>query len=193
MIHQENLPAALDAVCQKASAHSTSGRPFVIGIDGPCGSGKSTLAEALHERLGGLLVRMDSYFLQPHQRSESRLSQPGGNFDLERFEKQIAKPLRCGSPLILQQFSCKTQTLSNAQTMRPEGFVIIEGTFSFHPALQDLYDLRIGVTIDPETQRERLSQRESPDSFARFQTRWIPLENLYFQTFSPLKNADFLF
>ena len=32
---------------------------------------------------------MDDYFLQPYQRTEERLAEPGGNVDYERFKEEI--------------------------------------------------------------------------------------------------------
>ena len=57
-----------------------------VAIEGKCTSGKTTLANYLGEVYDCNVFSMDSFFLQPHQRTEERLAQPGGNVDYERFK-----------------------------------------------------------------------------------------------------------
>ena len=70
--------------------------PAILAIDGRCASGKSTLGQELAEKWNASLFHMDDFYLQPHQRTEERLAEPGGNVDRERFLKEVLLPLRSG-------------------------------------------------------------------------------------------------
>ena len=67
----------------------------VVAIDGNSASGKTTLAEELREEFSARVFHCDDYFLQPYQRTEQRLNETGGNFDRERFRKEVAEPAGC--------------------------------------------------------------------------------------------------
>ena len=71
--------------------------------------------------------------------------------------------------------------------------LILEGSYAFHPELYPYYDLRIFLDINPEIQKKRLQNRETPESYQRFLDRWIPLEEKYFETFDPKEKADLYF
>jgi len=60
----------------RTKLNQTANRPFLIAIDGCCGSGKTTLANKLAKELNASVFHMDDFFLQPHQRTEKRLSEP---------------------------------------------------------------------------------------------------------------------
>ena len=47
--------------------------------------------------------------------------------------------------------------------------------------------------VSPEEQLRRIAARSGPEKLAAFQARWIPLEEAYFQAFSPEKHCDFYF
>lgn len=50
----------------------------------------------LREQLNCTVFHIDDYFLRPEQRTETRLAQPGGNVDYERFAEEILNPLKSG-------------------------------------------------------------------------------------------------
>ena len=85
---------------------------MIIAIDGRSGAGKSTLAATLEEKLGVSVVHMDDFFLQPPQRTQERLLEPGGNVDYERVEQQVLQPLKAGAERIsYHRFDCKTMSM----------------------------------------------------------------------------------
>ena len=155
-------------------------RPAILAIDGRCASGKTTLAKKLAEEWNAALFHMDDFYLQPHQRTAERLAEPGGNADRERFLAEVLQPLREGKAVSYRRFDCGTMSFEPARIILPGKIAIVEGSYSCHPALRDLYDFRIFMDIDPKTQQERLLRRNGPDGLERFRTRWIPLEETYF-------------
>lgn len=162
-------------------------KPFIAAIDGRCGGGKSTLAARLEE-MGWAVFHMDDFFLQPYQRTPERLSAPGGNADRERFEAEILRPLRQGARQITYRpFDCKSMSLAPPVTVNLEkgSFCAVEGSYCCHPELWDSYDLHIFLTVDRETQMQRIISRcgENASKAEIFRTRWIPMEEKYFAAF----------
>ncbi len=154
----------------------------VLAIEGGAGSGKTTLAETLAGLYPGATVfHADDFFPRPEQRTAERLAQPGGNLDRERLEEEILRPLRRGETVTYRPFDCGAMTLKAPVTVCPGPLNIVEGSYSFHPALAAYYDLSVFLDITPEAQRRRILARNGPEWAAAFFQRWIPLENTYFR------------
>lgn len=162
----------------------------LVAIDGPCASGKTTLAKELSELLQCPVVHADHFFLRPEQRTAARLAEPGGNMDRERLS-EVLLPLREGKEARYRPFLCSHQYLGEPILILPAPVILVEGSYSCHPDLEGLYDLRIFLCIESREQMKRLAQRESPESLERFRERWIPLENRYFSEYG-IKNRAHL-
>ncbi len=164
---------------------------LLIAIDGKCGSGKTTLALLLNEIYQGNVFHMDDFFLQPYQRTSSRLEKPGENVDHERFLKEVLEPLSFKQNVLYQPFDCSKMALSNEiETILNKPINIIEGTYSLHPNLIDYYDLKIALTIDDHLQMERIVRRNGSQMAEKFRDLWIPLENRYFNELHIFYKAD---
>lgn len=155
-------------------------RPLLVAIDGRCGAGKTTIAEQLRQRIGCTVVHMDHFFLRREQRSEQRLQTPGENVDHERFLAEVLLPLRRGLPFTYRPYDCKAQALGEPIPIVPGEICVVEGSYACHRALWPYYDLRIFLTVDPETQLERIRARGGDAVVPVFRERWIPLEEAYF-------------
>lgn len=167
---------------------------LLVAIDGRCASGKSTLAEELKKDLGCAVLHMDDFFLRPEQRTDERLQIPGGNVDHERFADEILRPLRDGAKRIsFRAYDCASQALRAPSCVDAGGIVVVEGSYSCHPALWDAYDLRIFLTVSPEEQAERIRARDGEDRFRVFRDRWIPLEESYFSAYRIRERCDLCF
>ncbi len=165
--------------------------PVIVSIDGRCASGKTTLGGLLAKQYpDALLLHMDDYYLQPHQRTAKRYAIPGENIDHERFLEQILKPASENRPLILQRLVCPDLVLEEASSVSPSGLIIIEGSYSFHPDLLPYYDLKIFVSTSPKKQLERIEKRNGPAKAEDFKNRWIPLEEKYIAACHPQQKAD---
>lgn len=153
----------------------------VVALDGMCASGKSTLAAYVAQTLGASVFHMDDFFLQPHQRTSERLAEPGGNVARERFLEEVLLPISRGaSSVSYRRFDCSVQTLLEPVSVNVAPLVLVEGAYSMHPALRPFYAFGAFLSVEPQLQRTRILQRNGEAGLRRFEERWIPLENRYF-------------
>ena len=165
-------------------------RPL-IAIDGRCGCGKSSLGAELAAKLHAPLFHMDDFYLPFAQRSENWRERPAGNMDLERFRREVLEPLRCGESVLYLAYCCPEDSFLPERVISPGPAAIIEGSYSHHPLLADYYDLKLFVTANSRIQQERLRRREG-SHYSAFKETWIPMEELYFETFDIEAHADCL-
>lgn len=157
------------------------GERVILAIDGRSGAGKSSLAALLASVYdGALVVHMDDFFLQPHQRTAQRLQTPGGNVDHERFLEEVLAPMRRGEAFWYRPFDCGRMEIGEGMRLSPGRLCIVEGSYSLHPSLASAYDLRVALRIDAAAQRARILARNGEQMLARFIEMWIPLEERYF-------------
>ena len=71
--------------------------------------------------------------------------------------------------------------------------MVVEGSYSCHPALWDNYDLHVFLTLSPSEQMERITRREGADRAVIFRDRWIPMEEKYFKTFQIAQQCELCF
>lgn len=177
----------------KTELAKTEKRPFLIAIDGNCGSGKTTLANYLKEQLSCSLFHMDDFFLQPHQRTEERLSEPGGNVDYERFKEEVLDHVADAAGVIYRPFSCHEWKLADDTLTIPyNDIVVIEGSYSHHPYFKDVYDVKIFLEILAEEQKKRIVHRDGEAIWPMFENKWIPMENKYFEEFEIKEISDYV-
>ena len=157
------------------------GSPVRVALDGPCASGKSTLGAALARIYSCPLIPMDDFFLQPHQRSPERLTQPGSNVDYERFFREVLSPLRNGKPVRYRPWRCGEGDFGPEIVIPPAPLTVVEGVYSLRPDLREHYHLRVWVEAPWEVRRQRLLERGGSGCLERFQQLWIPLEDRYFE------------
>ena len=170
--------------------HKTKKSPFLIAIDGNCGSGKTTLGNFLAKELNASLFHMDNFFLQPHQRTEERLSEPGGNVDYERFQEEVLNHLADACGVTFRPFNCHEWKLADiAVTVPYNTIVIVEGSYSHHPYFGDFYDVKLFLEISPEEQKKRILARDGEAMWPMFRDKWIPMENQYFEAFKIKENS----
>ena len=163
----------------------------IVAIDGKCTSGKTTLASQLAEIYDCNVFHMDDFFLRPEQRTPGRFAEIGGNVDYERFQEEVLLPLKSGKAFSYRPFDCSTFTLAAPVTVAPKKRKVIEGTYSHHPYFGNPYDLKILLTVDEETQRQRILERPA-FLHKRFFEEWIPMENRYFDGFAIPSEAGFI-
>jgi len=159
-----------------------NGTPSIIAIDGMCGSGKSYLADLIEARFDCNVFHMDDFFLPLEMKTKERLAQPGANVHYERFKKEVLEPLVKQQTVIYRPYLCGKWEFGEPITVEPKKLTIIEGTYSMHPKLRDAYDLKIFLSVDDSVQRERIRIREGEEKLKQFIEKWIPLENLYFNS-----------
>lgn len=162
----------------------------VVALDGRCGSGKTTLAARLQKDLRCSVYHMDDFFLRPEQRTEERLSQPGGNVDHERFLEEVLLPLQGTQPITYRPYLCTQQRLGSPVTVGANRLTVVEGAYACHPKLWAHYDLRVFLSVAPDEQMRRIEKRSGPEKAAMFAQRWIPFEERYFKAFDIPARCD---
>ena len=162
----------------------------LLAIDGNCCAGKTTMASRLGAMLGASVFHLDDYFLQMHMRTPERLSQPGGNVDAERFLEEVLLPAKRGETAHVVKYDCHEDLLLPPVPVLPGRIVIVEGAYSLHPLLASYYDLKVFCRIDPALQLSRIRARNGEAALKVFESRWIPLENNYFQALDVLSQCD---
>lgn len=187
------MQSILSAIFERIPAVRQSDRPFLVAIDGRSASGKSTLSLAIQERIGCPVIQMDQFFLRPEQRVPSRYEMPGGNVDHERFLTEVLLPLQDGLSFSYRPFNCHTMDFDPPLQVAKSEVCIVEGSYSCHPLLRKYYDLRVFLTISPEEQRRRILSRNGPEQAEMFFSRWIPLEERYFDAFDVQDSCHLIF
>jgi len=182
----------IDILTEKIAQLRLSKNPLLVAIDGRCGSGKTTLAKKLHNAFGGNLFHMDDFYLRPEQRTPERYAEPGGNVDYERFLEEVLTPVCEGNEFSFRPFDIKIWNLGESKHVSPEHINIIEGSYSLHPSLASLYDIKVFLDIDKDEQMKRIVKRNGKEHALDFRDRWIPLEELYFAAHNVHKICDFV-
>ena len=167
-------------------------RSQIIALDGRSASGKTTLAADLSAVTGAAVIHMDDFFLPPALRTAERLAVPGGNVHYERFIADVLPHLKEEAAFSYPRFDCGIMALNGEQQVPAGALRIVEGAYSCHPALGDYMTLRAFSDIDPAEQQRRILARNGPESWERFRTRWIPLEEAYFEAYRLRERADLL-
>jgi uridine kinase len=162
-----------------------------MAIDGGAASGKTTLANILSERYGAPIIHMDDFFLRPEQRTPERFAEAGENFDRERFLREVVPYIRNNQTFSYQIFDCSAMSLGGYREIPQSPLIIIEGSYSHHPEFSDIFDLRVFLSVSEDERKKRILARNGEKS-EMFFTRWIPLENKYFEAFSIREKADFI-
>jgi len=172
---------------------SVPNRTMVIAIDGRAASGKTTLARQLGDILSAGIVHMDDFFLPPELRTGERLAEPGGNVHYERFASQVLPCIRNNEAFTYPTFDCSKMQLDGERAVKASPWRIVEGSYSQHPALGDYMDVRVFCHVDAREQMQRILVRNGERMAQMFATRWIPMEEKYFEAYDIRKQADFEF
>lgn len=186
-----NIKTALKEISAELINLRSCDKPFIVAVDGRCASGKTTFAAKLASLTGMAVVHMDDFFLQPFQRTKSRLEIPGENVDWERFKSEVLLPLSKGERARFRPFDCHTLWFKDEITVSPENGVIAEGTYSLNKALKDFYSSSVFLTVSPEVQMKRIIARNGEKGAKVFKEKWIPLEEKYFSAYNIQNNCDY--
>lgn len=177
------------AAAKKAAVNN---RRTVVAVDGSCASGKTTLADEIAHILGCDTVHADDFFLPVQLRTEQRLSQPGGNIHHERFLSEVISHISGKEGFSYRRFDCSTASFSSSVAIAPGDFAVVEGAYCLHPVFGDYFDIAVFVDIPLEERRRRILLRNGEEKLAVFDSKWISLENKYFEAFEPQKRCRFV-
>lgn len=180
-------------IFQRTDSLMKSFNRILVAIDGNCGAGKSTLAALIGDVYDSNVFHMDHFFLRPEQRTKERLEEIGGNVDYIRFREEVIDGIQRGSEFKYRIYDCKKMLIDEYITVRPKKLNIIEGAYSMHPALIGYYDLKVFLGIDEKTQRDRILERNGEIMLKQFLSKWIPMENRYFEQLKIEEKCDLVY
>ncbi|HHU89604.1 MAG TPA: uridine kinase [Clostridiaceae bacterium] len=164
-----------------------------IAIDGNSGAGKTTLAKYIEEHFDCNVFHMDDFFLPLELKTEERLKEVGGNVDYVRFRHEVADRLIEGGNFEYRVYNCRTLSFDRTIFVKEKRLNIVEGVYSMHPTLIDIYDYKIFLSIDHDKQLERIIKRSGAALANKFKEIWIPMENRYFSEMKIKENSDLVF
>jgi len=164
----------------------------VIAVDGRSASGKTTAAAQLKDIIKAAVIHTDDFFLPPELRTETRLSQPGGNMHHERFSSEVLPYIRSEKAFAYQAFDCSVMSMGEMREVEKSQWRIVEGAYSCHPALDNYMDIRVFSDIGEDAQFRRICARNGEETALIYKSRWIPMEESYFKEYKIKENADII-
>lgn len=165
----------------------------IIAIDGNAGAGKSTLADLISKVYDCNIVHMDHFFLPQSKRSPNRLCEVGGSIDYERFYDEVISRIFQKQGFSYRIFDCHKMDFCSSIRVDPLKMTVVEGSYSLHPHFGDIYDLKVFLAADPQTQKSRILNRSGAEMLEKFVTLWIPKENEYFRKLYISEKCDCIF
>ena len=177
LLTPHQAPDALITLIEDAI--SAKGRALVA-LDGMAAGGKTTLAAAISRAVpGSYVVHMDDFFLPQEKRTREHYARTLAWADVERVRSEVLAPLHRGEGAVYRPYVHHPKPEFLAPVHIPASFraVIVEGAYALNPALFSFYDLRFLLTVSPETQRQRILERNGEAMLPRFLSEWIPMEN----------------
>lgn len=175
-----------------------SNRPILVTLDGRSGTGKSTIAKHIAERLGGVEITADDFWVggsneewdtkSPKEKAEMAI-------DWKRLRNEVLEPLLAGKPATWYPFDWKAGhgLSANALHSEPKPLIVLDGAYSSRPELQDIINLSILVEVpDDAHRRTRLIGREGEDYMKDWHGRWDVAEDYYFTDIRPRESFDLI-
>src|SRR3990172_12892059 len=138
--------------------------PSLIGVAGGTGTGKSTVVRALAERFGGVVVDLDSYYLD---RSGIAVEERGRiNYDEPAAidVRLLLDPLRrlaAGEMVAKPTYSFRDHARVGAQVVLPARLILVDGLFTlWWDHLRALLDLKVFVDVPADLRLARRIRRD---------------------------------
>ncbi|WP_296607439.1 uridine kinase [Nocardioides sp.] len=198
---EEMLDRLADVVESVAVDHPTR-----VAIDGPPAAGKTTMADelgaVLRER-GREVIRatIDDFLVPTAQRYRRGEYSGEGCYldahDTDALNRVLLDPLGPGGGRHIRQtvYDHATDAALSPPgiTARADAVLLFDGVFLLRPELIDRWELRIVVTTAIESLVDRAVGRERrvpSEVQRRWRERYLPAQQLYVSTVSPLDYAD---
>ena len=152
----------------------------VISIDGPCGGGKTTIAREIEKELGYNILHMDDFYLPFNKRDKNWMNIIAGHMDYDRLIENVIKPYKDKKKTNYISYDCHSDKYLHEIPIDLDKFLVIEGSYTSNPRLDEYVNAKIFVDIDKDEQVKRLTKR-NPDVVDKFIAMWVPFENRYFE------------
>ena len=123
-------------------------RPILVALDGRSGTGKSTIAKKITERLGGVEIIADDFWVggsneewdkrSPKEKAEMAI-------DWKRIRTEVLEPLLAGKSAAWHPFDWKAGYGLSQKAFRsePKPLIVLDGAYSTRPELQDIIDFNL--------------------------------------------------
>lgn len=161
---------------------------LLIGIDGCGGAGKSTIAEKLAlELTDSQVVHIDDFYKLKQQQIEVTEQTPVHvNFEFNRLKLQVLEPLMNGSNASYQN------SKGEITTVKPQGYVIVEGLGTLGMELRYYFDYKIWVDSPEGTRRQRGIERDTNEWTKIWDEEYLPQDARYMREQAPQNEADWV-
>ena len=166
---------------------------ILVAIDGPSASGKSSFGRFLNDNFVCNVFHMDDFFLPPERKTAERLSQPGGNVDYERVHRELIEKILKPENFTFNVYDCHSLSFFESGKVFHKRLNVIESVYSMHPELSKYFDYKIYLDVAEEKQYARILERSGEKKLERYKKEWIPLENIYFDTYKIKEQCDVVF
>ncbi|MBT3391119.1 MAG: uridine kinase [Chloroflexi bacterium] len=204
-----NRRQALERLAESILAQRTT-RPLRVAIDGVDGAGKTFLADELIPLIAPsrpvIRASIDRFHYPREYRYRQGIDSPAGyyqdSFDNQALVDCLLQPLGPEGNRIYQ--TCKFDFRENAALVEPSrtapvnAVLLCDGVFLLRPELVVYWDFRIFVEVDFQVSVPRAVQRDLRNGadesetalLKRYQTRYVPGQQRYFQQAQPRQHAD---
>jgi uridine kinase len=182
--------------------------PLRVAIDGPDAAGKTVLADEFADLLSGerpvIRAGIDGFHNPRELRYRRGPDSPEGyfldSFDYEALRTLLLDPLGPRGSRRYRRavfdFRSDSEHTGPAEEAPPDAVLLFDGVFLLRPELRSCWDFSVFVDVDFEETLRRAETRDR-DLFGgaeavreRYQTRYIPGQQLYFARCAPREIAD---
>jgi uridine kinase len=204
---QQELTKYLAEVILNTKRH----HPVRVGIDGVDASGKTTLANSLADYLKSqnidvIRASIDDFHNPKTIRYQKGRNSPEGyykdSFNNQAIIDNLLAPLGEKGNLQYKKaifdFKTDNEVVLPVQTATNNSILIMEGIFLFRPELINYWDIKIFVDVDFKITVKRAVKRAAEREYIgaeqeildKYEKRYIPGQQLYFEQAHPKEKAD---
>ena len=183
-------------------------RTLIVGIDGAGGAGKSTISDTLEKELRSegynvAVFHIDDMIHPRAVRYNDDYPQWEQYYYLQwrydYFMREVISPIREGRSLgAIELYDKENDSYKTVLSDIPAGsIVIVEGVFLLRSELEGAFDVTVYIDVSKEERLERVLKRDGyiGDSEAilkKYNERYFPAEDHYFEECSPKERADII-
>ena len=183
-------------------------RTLIVGIDGAGGAGKSTISDTLEKELRSkgynvAVFHIDDMIHPRAVRYNDDYPQWEQYYYLQwrydYFMREVISPIREGRSLgPIELYDKENDSYKTVLSDIPAGsIVIVEGVFLLRSELEGAFDVTVYIDVSNEERLERVLKRDGyiGDSEAilkKYNERYFPAEDHYFEECSPKEKADII-